>query len=215
MSTLTTNYDFILPAVNDPIDEGLWGGYLNSNFETLDALLPTFDDSSGTVPIGGGMDYWGTTAPSGWVFAYGQALNRTTYADLFTIFSTTYGAGDGSTTFNIPDKRDRASFGKGDMGGTSAGRITDQTGGWEGDTLGDSGGAETHTLSTPQIPVHTHTVIEDNNSGSANISPAVLQVGDGGGNLGTATTSSTGGGEAHNNLPPGIVCNYIIYTGVV
>ena len=58
------------------------------------------------LPIGSGMDYFGTTAPSGYMFADGSAISRTQYAELFAIIGTTYGAGDGSTTFNLPDKRE-------------------------------------------------------------------------------------------------------------
>jgi microcystin-dependent protein len=186
---------------------------------------------NGTVPIGAGMDYWGTSAPSLWLFSYGQAVSRTTYAALFAVYGTTYGAGDGSTTFNLPDKRGRSSFGKDDMGGTSANRITNQTGGWNGDTLGAAGGAETHTLTGPQLPVTTP-------SGSVSVSvtnpftPADRSKAGGVGApqengfwfgsfgpaeamtaSGSFSGNSFGGGGAHNNLPPGIVCNYIIYAG--
>jgi hypothetical protein len=57
------------------------------------------------IPLAGGIDYWDTTAPnSAFAFPLGQALSRTVYATLFAKFGTTYGSGDGSTTFNIPDK---------------------------------------------------------------------------------------------------------------
>jgi Phage Tail Collar Domain/Phage terminase large subunit len=62
------------------------------------------------VPLAGGMDYWGTTVPnSSFAFPIGQAISRTTYASLFAIMGTTYGSGDGSTTFNLPDKTGRVS----------------------------------------------------------------------------------------------------------
>jgi microcystin-dependent protein len=76
---------------------------------------------------------------------------------LFAAISTVYGAGDGSTTFNLPDCRGRVAAGKDDMGGTSANRLTNQSGGLNGDTLGAAGGAETHTLTEPQLPVVTPT----------------------------------------------------------
>lgn len=208
MPTYTPNYNFILPGVNDPADQDLWGGYLNENFEMLDDLITPPAD---TTPVGVGMDYWGTAAPSKWVFAYGQALSRTTYADLFAVMGTAYGVGDGSTTFNLPDKRGRTSFGKDDMGGTSANRITDQSGGWNGDTLGASGGAETVTLSSGQIP-NISIGIPATAGGTSGTYQTVTEGGASG--TGTVTVSSSGGGGAHNNLPPGIVCNYIIYTGV-
>lgn len=111
----------------------------------------------GVPPPGSIMDYAGTSAPSGWLFCYGQAVSRTTYAALFAAISTTFGSGDGSTTFNLPDCRGRVSAGKDDMGGTSANRLTNQSGGLNGDTLGATGGAETHTLTESQIAEHNHT----------------------------------------------------------
>jgi len=163
--------------------------------------------TGGKVEIGGGMDFWGTTAPAGWLFAYGQAVSRTTYALLFVVMGTTYGTGDGSTTFNLPDKRGRASFGKDNMGGSSADRITAQTGGWNGDTLGAAGGTETHTLATTEIPAHTHGLAT---SGNLSAGGGATRVSGGGSDT---NSGSTGGGGAHNNLPPGIVCNYIVYAG--
>jgi microcystin-dependent protein len=209
MATLTPNNGFILPSVNDPTDQDLWGGYLNENFEALDDLV----GADIGIPVGAGMDYWGTTAPSGFIFPFGQAINRSTFSLLFAVMGTAYGAGDGSTTFNLPDKRDRASFAKGNMGGTPANRITNKSGGWNGNTLGASGGAEDHTLTVPQIPPHTHTVFGQNFGfdGSAPNQRVALNPTSGNANR---TSDTTGGGEAHNNLPPGIVCNYIIFTGV-
>lgn len=113
------------------------------------------------MPIGAVMDYAGSTAPSFWLFAYGQNVSRTTYAALFAVLGTTYGVGDASTTFGLPDLRGRIVAGKDDMGGTSANRLTDQTGGVDGDTLGDTGGAETHVLTSAQLAAHTHTGTTD------------------------------------------------------
>lgn len=109
------------------------------------------------MPLGAIMDYAGTSAPSFWLFCYGQNVSRTTYAALFAAISTTYGVGDGSTTFTLPDCRGRARIGKDNMGGSSADRLTAQTGGIDGDTLGAVGGAETHVLTSGQMAAHTHT----------------------------------------------------------
>ncbi|TFV66458.1 tail fiber protein [Bradyrhizobium frederickii] len=79
------------------------------------------------LPLGSSIDYWGATAPSShFVLAYGQAISRTTYSTLFSLFSTTYGSGDGSTTFNVPDLRGRVTAGKDDMGGSSSFRLTSE-----------------------------------------------------------------------------------------
>ena len=153
---------------------------------------------------------WGkATAPDGYLLCDGSAVSRSTYADLFAVIGTTYGAGNGSTTFNLPDLRGRVVACQDDMGGSSANRLTDQTGGLNGDTLGDTGGSETHTLSTAQMPAHTHTVAAQqqvsgdstNRGGSGQLGAAA-----------TITTSSTGSGSAHNNVQPTIILNYIIRT---
>jgi microcystin-dependent protein len=108
------------------------------------------------LPFGMVVDYAGSSAPSLWLLCYGQAVSRTTYADLFAAISTTYGTGDGSTTFNLPDCRGRVVAGQDDMGGVSANRLTGLTNGVNGDTLGASGGLETFTLATANLPAHTH-----------------------------------------------------------
>lgn len=108
------------------------------------------------IPIGGFLDYAGTTAPnSSFVLPYGQAISRTTYATLFSLISTTFGTGDGSTTFNVPDLRGRVVAGKDDMGGSSANRLTNADDGLNGDTLGATGGGETQTLVTGNLPPYT------------------------------------------------------------
>lgn len=163
--------------------------------------------TGGTMPVGAVMPYAGTSAPAGWLFCYGQSLLRASYAALFAAIGTTYGSVDG-THFTLPDLRGRVVAGQDDMGGTSANRLTNQSGGLDGDTLGATGGAETHTLTVAQMPAHTHGLDQNGNL-------------DGGGLLsringaGTDTeTASTGGGGAHNNVQPTIILNYIIFAGV-
>ena len=80
-----------------------------------------------TFPAGAIVAYGGSAAPGGWLLCDGSAVSRTTYADLFAVLGTTHGAGDGSTTFNLPNLRDRFVRGK---GASSA--------------IGDTGGAATH-----------------------------------------------------------------------
>lgn len=69
--------------------------------------------SLGLIPVGGGCEWYGATAPAGYLFQDGSAVSRTTYATLFARIGTIWGAGDGSTTFNLPDKREAASVGIG------------------------------------------------------------------------------------------------------
>jgi microcystin-dependent protein len=108
----------------------------------------------GSVPIGALLDYAGSGDPadSRYLLADGRAISRTTYAAAYAIMGTTYGTGDGSTTFNIPDYRGRHSVGPDNMGTgmSAAGRMASNN------TRGASGGAETKTIGTANLPAHTH-----------------------------------------------------------
>lgn len=101
------------------------------------------------------LPFAGSVAPDGWMLCYGQAVSRTAYAHLFAVIGTTYGAGDGSTTFNLPDLRGRVPAGKDNMGGTAASRLASSV---SGSTLGAVGGSETTVLTTAHMPAHSHGV---------------------------------------------------------
>ncbi|MGD9724527.1 MAG: phage tail protein [Pirellulales bacterium] len=134
----------------------LSGSVQTFTYDSTDDKWIVHGSPGATKYIGEIFDYGGTTAPALCVMCYGQAISRTTYADLYAVIGTTYGTGDGSTTFNVPDLRGRVVAGKDDMGGSSANRLTDQTGGLDGDTLGDTGGSETHQLTEAELAAHTH-----------------------------------------------------------
>lgn len=166
------------------------------------------------------MPYAGSSAPSGWLLCYGQAISRSTYSDLFSAISTTYGSGDGSTTFNVPDFRGRAAFGKDDMGGSAASRLTTAGSGVDGATLGTGGGSQltqqhTHTVTDPG---HTHSITTK--AGSEPLEGGKFSNEYGWYNDNTTTTASatTGitnanyGSGTSQNIPPALVVNYIIKT---
>ena len=111
-----------------------------------------------SIPLGAGVSYFGTSAPnSKFAFPSGQAISRSTYAALFALINTTYGSGDGSTTFNLPSLGGRLLACRENMNGAGAeGRITSAGSGIDGATLGAAGGAQSITLDTTMIPSHTH-----------------------------------------------------------
>lgn len=158
-----------------------------------------------SLPAGSISQYAGAVAPPDWLLAYGQAVSRTTYAALFAAIGTTFGAGDGSTTFNLPDFRGRNAVGKDNMGGVAANRVTTGGGGVDGLTLGAVGGGETKTLTTAQTPSHTGHVTAQPTGG--------VQSGGAGAIFVTSvTTAANGSGGAHSVMQPAIIINYIIKT---
>lgn len=188
----------------------------------IKAYVDSHSGGGSSVPVGAVSMYAGSTAPSGYLLCQGQAVSRTTYADLFAAIGTTYGAGNGSTTFNLPNLQGKFALGKSSSY-----------------ALGSSGGASTVTLTTNQIPAHTH--------GNKSLTGTFRAYGDTGSigeSSGTIYTSgivstdgsfdwapgyenrrgygvkidashehdSVGGGQSHNNMPPYQTVNYIIKT---
>jgi microcystin-dependent protein len=189
--------------------------------------LHNFYGNPYNIPLGGALPYFGSTAPnSSFVLPYGQAISRTTYSTLFTLFSTTYGSGDGSTTFNVPDLRGRMLAGKDDMGGSAASRITTAGGGLDGATLGAVGGAQSVTLAANQIPSLTstgnNTITVNSTRGDVMVTPAAVGSGSSStGAVGQATITSTGSNAISvtytnasqavtKTVPPAMVCNLIL-----
>jgi len=144
----------------------------------------------------------GTDEPDDWMICDGRAIDRSSYAPLYAILGTTYGSGDGVSTFNLPDLRGRSAMGTG-QGVTGEGNTTGTS-----RSLGQKGGFETHTLTAAQMPAHTHNYVASTVASDASISLL------GSGNRVTAqpstATSSAGSGSAHPNVSPYAVLNYLI-----
>lgn len=191
-------------------------------------LLHNFAGNPWLIPLGACVPFFGTTSPNAsLVLPYGQAISRTTYSTLFTMFSTTFGVGDGSTTFNIPDIRGRVIAGKDNMGGSAANNLNNSaTGGVIGSTLGATGGEQAHVLTSNEMPSHGHSVVDPghthtevkpldtvNNvglgSGLNNVDIGSTSVTSGSNTTGISL-SNTGGGVTHNNVQPTIVGNYLL-----
>lgn len=183
-------------------------------------------------PTGQMTQYAASTAPDGWLMCDGSAVSRSTYSDLFALIGTTYGAGNGTTSFNVPDMRGRMPVGKAATGTFG--------------TLNASGGTETETLTSDQMPAHSHGVgdpshahgvydpghshsLRGKNNLGGNSTPGAVQWGpnfeNGSGGVNPAGTNigiyaaytgisiqNSGGGQSHNNLPPYRVTNFIIKT---
>lgn len=153
----------------------------------------------GATPVGAGMAFYGSVAPSGWLICNGAPVSRTTYSALFLVIGTTYGSGDGSTTFNLPDMRKRVAVGY-DSSDTDF------------NAIGKTGGEKSHTLTTAEMPSHSHpaadgakfTLIGPGSQGLTG-SPSVSIASN-------SNTGSTGGGTAHNNLQPYLAANFVIKT---
>jgi microcystin-dependent protein len=185
----------------------------------------------GAATIVGEIRMWPTgTPPTGWLLCNNQAVSRTvTYDALFAVIGTTYGVGDGSTTFNVPDFRGRLPVGAG------TGDASDAT----AFALADKDGTETHVITEAELDAHTHgagslapdsggahthTIQHTDSAGGGQALPTKAGDDSGGGPNTTSSSNgahvhtmsgasgSTGSGTAHNNLQPSLGVNFIIKT---
>lgn len=156
---------------------------------------------SNGLPAGSIVQTARSTAPSGWLLCDGTAVSRTTYRRLFAAISTTYGVGDGSTTFNVPNLKGRV----------PVGLDASQT---EFDALAETGGTKTHTLTTAEMPSHDHSVQAAFSSPATYTSgsAAINTTGSIGGLAATSLVDvdPSGSGGAHQNLQPYLVVNHIV-----
>ena len=229
-SSITANTTFTLPDGDGSADQ-----YIKTDGSgTLSWVSP----SSFSLPAGLVFPYAGATAPTGYLLCYGQTLGNASsgateandnYQALFDVIKAAYG-NSGSEVFSngdtvtLPDLRGRVVAGKDNMGGVSNNKLTNFSGGLNGDVLGATGGSEKHQLIDTQLPSHsqsdgsyvattTRRTSSGENSAGFNLSvtngdsftTVTLDV--------SGTSGSTGNNIAHNNVQPTIILNYIISTG--
>ena len=164
------------------------------------AYTAEYSNNTG-IPTGVIMAWATDTPPDGWLVCDGRAVSRATYGRLFNIIGSTYGAGDGSTTFNLPDLRSRVIVGE-NMSGTIGFGATART----AKPLASTAGEETHQLTIAEMPAHTHTYPGYNPGGTIRSYNVKLEFSWDP----LFPSSSTGGNGAHNNLQPYITLIYII-----
>lgn len=144
------------------------------------------NDSSPLSP--GDLKWSASATPTmGWLLCNGQAASRTTYAALFAVIGTTYGAGDSTTTFNVPDMKDFF------MVGVSATK-----------PLGSTGGEAEHVLTLAEMPAHRHTFTGRNLASEGTDNTPLLPIVDDdyGSTQTSVSTDIRGSDQGHNNLPP-------------
>lgn len=200
--------------------------------------LQGFYNNPYSIPLGGMLDYIASTTPSS-IFAFpaNQAISRTTYSSLFALIGTTYGAGDGSTTFNLPDLRGRVVASPDNMGGFDAGRLSDANSSIASgrNTLGGVGGSVTHAVSQNEMPSHYHDInwSDPGHTHGGNYSNNASLTGTPGGSFnviptgnvnipaaytgitftgagGANTTLASGSSATHENVQPTILANRIL-----
>ena len=184
------------------------------------AKLPAVDGSQLTgvssIPMGTVVPYMFSVAPDDWILVYGQTIYQSQYPKFFTALGLT-------SSYTLPDLRGRVIAGTDNMGGGSANRLTGQSGGVNGDYLLSTGGAETHTLSTSQMPRHQHGILDEgmfpHASGypkgyrgfSTRANVLVQWAGTGGyHDHHYNATSWVGSSSSHNNVQPTIIMNMIM-----
>tara|TARA_R110002074_G_scaffold32143_2_gene89862 strand:+ start:76 stop:729 length:654 start_codon:yes stop_codon:yes gene_type:complete len=191
-ATVTANVTYTLPH-----NDGTSGQFL----ETNGSGILSFGD---VLPVGTVLPFAGSGAQTGWLYCNGQAANRTTYSVLFTAIGTTYGVGDGSSTFNLPDLRGRVPAGLDVDASGFANRITVTASDVSGTVLGSTGGSQTHILTAGELPTSATYQKETSHGGQSGTAGSGLA-------QSPAQTALTGANnEAHLNLQPTIILNYII-----
>ena len=181
--------------------------------QIIDLIAPQITNSA--VPVGTVCAFAGPNAPANWMLCYGQLIDRDVYSDLFAILGSVYSAGDGTTTFGLPDYRGCVLAAKNNMGGTSNGLLSVIMG---GSALNAFGGEERHTLSINEMPVHGHplnvNMYTTTQEGGTNY--GLVNGGPFNGRVFVTSPSvyvapaSQGGSQPHSNVQPTKIVNMII-----
>lgn len=194
------------------------------------AVTTDLATSNDALPAGLIIPYAGATPPIGWVWCDGHTEPRTVSGSstpLFSLIGTDFGAGDASTTYNVPDLRGRTLVGPDALGGTAADRVP-------GASVANSGGATTHTLSYAEMTahnhggtthymnrnaVHSHNIRYNGQAYAHNTAESIATPTTSGGYASTYTDTNhqhgvngSGGGAAHDNVQPYQAANFIIKT---
>jgi microcystin-dependent protein len=151
-----TSQNFAPGAINNPALQASCISVPNLGPDVL-ALLQSGGGGGGSVISGFIFASASPTPPVGYLLCDGSAVSRTVFPTLFAAISTTYGPGDGATTFNIPNLSGSVPVGT----GVAPGGITNRA-------MGTSGGEETHLLTVAEMPSHTHTVIDNGHTHQVN-----------------------------------------------
>lgn len=165
----------------------------NKNIHALDSIIDS-------LPVGSIVLWPSNTAPAGWFICNGDAISRTKYEDLFSVVGISYGPGDNSTTFNLPDFRGRTPVGVNDGTGSVS----------ETFSLASSSGEVTHTLTINEMPSHSHGISANGHVSSQAYSSGEARWPWTDQQEANRATWNAGGGQAHNNMQPYLVVNYII-----
>lgn len=139
--------------------------------------------------------------PNGYLDCDGSAVSRTTYSKLFAVLGTTWGAGDGSTTFNLPDLRSRFAIGSGPNGANNMTFWGSLSGGEHNMALGELGGKYEHTLTIEEMPAHAHRMTRTTGSGANTTGTGCPPHNGTQASGGVADTNTMGGGKAHKIVP--------------
>lgn len=168
---------------------------LQKAFAAISTEIPAALDNT---PIGTVIMRASSDTPSGYLPCDGAAVSRTEYLELFTEIGTTFGVGDGSTTFNVPNCQCVSPIGAGSRGGYTT------------RNMGVLVGSETHTLVTNEIPVHNHPFTTRSTGGTTKISVQNSQRDATSETVNEGGVGNTGGGAAHNNMQPSLPFAFFI-----